>query len=143
MVERMNIADIETHLAGHDGILVLRPTQGDGTPEIAWGDLFFYYAPDGVVPPGQPFATVTTKPYPDEPGWKGTFRVNIHAGREAVQAASGDVGTPDTIAEHPAYARQGWISVVDPGPNTSRIVLEQLSAAYAAEHRRRNSRSTP
>ena len=38
------------------GVLTLSPHEGDGTPEIAWGDLFFYYAPNGVLPPGQPFA---------------------------------------------------------------------------------------
>ena len=34
---------------GFDGVLVLAPQPGDGTPEIAWGDAFFYYAPDGLT----------------------------------------------------------------------------------------------
>lgn len=48
-------------------VMTLRPKPGDGSPEVAWGDLFFYYAPDGALPPGQPFATIVTKDYPDEP----------------------------------------------------------------------------
>ncbi|GGT01515.1 hypothetical protein GCM10010156_69300 [Planobispora rosea] len=73
---------------GLDGVLTLRPGPGDGSPEIAWGDTFFYYSPDGVVPTTtQPFATVVTKDYPgdetsrlDRPG---AFRVNVNAGKEA------------------------------------------------------------
>jgi hypothetical protein len=56
----------------------------------SWGDLFFYYAPDGVVPTaGQPFATIVTKHYPDDAGSRlarpGAFRLNVAAGREAVR----------------------------------------------------------
>lgn len=46
--------------------------------------MFLYYAPDGVVPNGQPFATVVTKDYPGEPSsdlGPGVFRVNIDARR--------------------------------------------------------------
>jgi len=57
-------------LSRYDDVLVLRPTAGDDFPEIAWGDVFFYFSPDGQVPPGQPFATVVTKDYPHEPAWR-------------------------------------------------------------------------
>ena len=56
----MKLKEVVDVLASNDGILVLRPGPGDGTPEIAWGDVFFYYSPDGEIPPGQPFATVIT-----------------------------------------------------------------------------------
>lgn len=92
------------------GVLTLRPAPGDGTPQVSWGDLFFYYAPDAVVPPGQPFATVVTKDYPDEPSsglGSGIFRVNIDAGRR-VQAQAVDVTSRDQVLPHPMYGRLGW-----------------------------------
>jgi hypothetical protein len=83
----MTIDEITELLDGLDGVLTLTPGPGDGSPEISWGDLFFYYAPDGVVPKTQPFATIVTKDYPgdeqsrlDRPD---TFRLNIAAGNEA------------------------------------------------------------
>ena len=57
----MTIDDIITQVTGLGGVLTLRPEAGDGSPEISWGDVFFYYAPDGVVPRTQPFATIVTK----------------------------------------------------------------------------------
>jgi len=58
----MTIDDIIDFVEGLDDVLTLRPVPGDGSPEISWGDTFFYYSPDGVVPTTtQPFATIVTK----------------------------------------------------------------------------------
>ncbi|MGY1811276.1 DUF6194 family protein [Blastococcus sp. SYSU D00820] len=139
----MRIDEVRAAVEALDGVLTLAPGPGDGSPELAWGDLFFYVAPDGVVPPGQPFATVVTKPYPGEPAWgldrPGAFRVNVAAGRdefrrwtgrdpgEAVEPAP---GTPDTVLAHPTYAGLGWLAVVSPGPRTADGVRELLRAAH-------------
>ncbi len=74
--------EIIGYVSGLDGVLALRPQPGDGTPEIAWGDTFFYYSPDGTVPAKvQPFATIVTKDYPDDVTSRldrpGFFRLNI------------------------------------------------------------------
>ena len=61
MLDCMSIEEIAEFVEGLGGVLTLRPARGDGSPEISWGDLFFYYAPDRVVPQTQPFATVVTK----------------------------------------------------------------------------------
>jgi hypothetical protein len=37
----MRIEEIVDLVTSLGGVLVLRPEPGDGTPEIAWGDLFF------------------------------------------------------------------------------------------------------
>ena len=84
----MTIDEIISFVGGLDGVLILRPGPGDGSPEIAWGDTFFYYSPSGVVPQRtQPFATIVTKDYPgdDESELDGpeAFRVNVAAGKEA------------------------------------------------------------
>lgn len=121
---------------------MLRPEPGDGTPEIAWGDVFFYFSPDGSVPPGQPFATVITKNYPYEPAWQGEgsgFRVNIHVGSQGFadllgyrpgERAATDPAAVDVAMPHPAYGELGWICVVNPGERSVALVTEQLTAAY-------------
>ncbi|BDM74395.1 hypothetical protein HEK616_78820 (plasmid) [Streptomyces nigrescens] len=84
----MTMDEIISFVDGLDGVLTLRPAPGDGSPEIGWGDTFFYYAPDGVTPTAtQPFATVVIKNYPGDEASRlerpDTFRVNISAGKEA------------------------------------------------------------
>ena len=77
--------EVIEHVESLGGVLTLRPQPGDGFPEIAWGDAFLYYAPDGVVPRTQPFATVVTKDHPGDEASRldrpGVFRVNVAAGR--------------------------------------------------------------
>lgn len=46
----MSMEQILETVRGFDGILELAPVEGSGFPEVAWGDHFFYYAPDGQVP---------------------------------------------------------------------------------------------
>ncbi|MFD7033536.1 DUF6194 family protein [Streptomyces sp. NPDC059917] len=142
----MTIDEIIGYVDGLDGVLTLRPAPGDGTPDISWGDTFFYYAPDGVLPTTtQPFATVVTKNYPgdeasclDRPG---TFRVNIAAGKAAYVRWTGraprdpapagvDPSAPDTLFAHPVYGSVGWLAVVNPGERTEAPTRELLRAAH-------------
>ncbi|MFZ1410797.1 MAG: DUF6194 family protein [Micropruina sp.] len=134
----MTIDDITSFVTSLGGVLVVAPRPGDGSPEVAWGDLFFYYAPDGVVPPGQPFATLVTKDYPGEPSsglGNGVFRVNIDGGRRDL----GDVGDPrvrDRVLPHPVYAQLGWVCVVQPGDSVTDELNGLLRDAHAAARRR-------
>ncbi len=150
--------------AGLDGVLTLRPAPGDGTPEISWGDAFFYYAPDGTLPKtGQPFATVVTKNYPgdttsrlDRPG---AYRVNIAAGREELAHrttghppapgadrtdGADDTGhTDDTVIAHPVYAAAGWLAVVNPAGRTTGEVRQLLRTAHRLARARYERRARP
>ncbi|WP_067821943.1 DUF6194 family protein [Actinomadura kijaniata] len=142
----MTMDEIIGFVADLDGVLTLRPGPGDGSPELAWGDAFFYYSPDGVVPTTtQPFATIVTKDYPDDTASRldrpGAFRVNIAAGREEFvrwtgheprdpAAAAADPGAADTVIAHPVYGGLGWLAVVNPGPRTGETVRELLRTAY-------------
>ena len=151
----MRIDEIIDFLESLGGVLVLRPTAGDGSPEIAWGDAFVYYAPDGVVPSVQPFATIVTKDYPDDTTSRldrsGAFRLNIAAGSSEFRRWTGrgprdpeteqvDRGEPDVLFAHPVYGELGWLAVVEPGPRTDAAVRELLRAAHAlarGRHKRR------
>ncbi|WP_049563802.1 DUF6194 family protein [Nonomuraea sp. SBT364] len=140
----MKKEEIIEFVADLDGVLTLRPGPGDGTPELAWGDTFFYYSPDGVVPTTtQPFATVVTKNYPDDEASRldrpDAFRVNVAAGKDAFvrwtghaprEPATTDPSTVDTVIAHPVYGAQGWLAVVNPGPRTEETLRELLSKAY-------------
>jgi hypothetical protein len=129
-----------------DGVLSLKPGPGDDWPELSWGDAFFYYSPDGVVPTTtQPFATIVTKNYPEDETSRldrpDTFRVNISAGKEAFVRWTGheprepagaevDPGAADTLIPHPVYGPLGWLAVVNPGPRTEAAIRELLRTAY-------------
>ena len=137
--------DIVERVSVWEGVLTLRPGPGDGSPEISWGDVFFYVAPDGKVPSGQPFATIVTKDYPGEPSsgldHPGSFRVNIATSRrghlplptaEATTEAAVDPTARDVLMPHPVYADLGWVAVVEPGDRTREQVWVLLLAAHEA-----------
>lgn len=145
-------------------VRVVRAGPGIGAPEAAWGDVFFYYDPEGDAyeSGGMPFATVVVKDYPgfdtasrlDRPG---VFRVNAAVGRRLFEEVVGyppaahpehagevDPAEPDRVIAHPVYAAQGWVSVVSPGGATAERVREMLAAAHgrdAARWERRSGRA--
>ncbi|WP_040790928.1 DUF6194 family protein [Nocardia paucivorans] len=152
----MSIDEIIDHLTGLEGVLILRPGPGDGSPEITWGDIFCYYSPEGTVPERtQPFATIVTKNYPgdersrlDRPG---AFRLNVHPGRETFIRWTGrsprevpddiDVSVTDTVVPHPVYGSAGWLAIVEPGPRTAETARELLREAYDLARARRERRT--
>jgi hypothetical protein len=141
----MTIDEITEFLDGLEGVLTVKPLPGDGSPEISWGDTFFFYAPEGVVPRTQPFATIVTKDYPDDRGSRlnrpNTFRLNISAGNGAFIEWTGheprdptlsdvDPSVTDTVIGHPVYGNLGWLAVVNPGPRTGTTIQELLRTAH-------------
>lgn len=143
----MSIDEIIAYVEGLGGVLTLKPQPGDGSPEISWGDSFFYYAPDGVVPKSQPFATIVTKDYPDDQDSRldrpGAFRVNFAAGTDEFVKWTGqearqlkpasytiDPSNADVVIPHPVYGSLGWLAVVNPGPETEPVVRDLLQKAH-------------
>ncbi|MBN6039547.1 DUF6194 family protein [Amycolatopsis sp. 195334CR] len=142
----MKPEEIIEYVDGLDGVLTVQPAEGDGSPEVAWGDTFFFYAPDGVMPTNtQPFATIVTKDYPEDTLSRldrpDAFRVNIAAGKENFVKWTGhaprdnpagevDHSAADTLMAHPVYGTVGWLAVVNPGPRTEADTRELLHTAY-------------
>ncbi|OBC08996.1 hypothetical protein A5784_06365 [Mycobacterium sp. 852013-50091_SCH5140682] len=140
-----------------DGVLEIAPAEGSEFPDIAWGDHFFYYGPDGQVPAHQqPFATVVTKNYPDdtlsnldEPQ---RWRLNIHVGSTAFLELTGetaqssqrswDYAATDVVFPHPVYRRQGWVSIINSGARTNALAVRLLREAHEAARRRAEHRRT-
>jgi hypothetical protein len=146
----MSIEQLLDDVRRFPDVLVLSPGPGDGTPEIAWGDHFFYHSPDGTVPTDeQPYATIVTKNYPgdelsrlDDPG---RWRVNIHVlraefgeltGQDTRHITTTDYATADVVVPHPVYGPQGLISVVVPGERTLPLVRRLLHEAHDRAVRR-------
>lgn len=145
-MEMQQIVDV---VSNFEGVLVVVPTEGSGSPELAWGDAFFYYAPDGVMPERtQPYGTIVTKNYPgdEESGLSepGRFRVNIHVGRDRVPQIVHDDASPadaDVFVTHPLYGAAGWVSVVNPSASTSEQAISLLRDAHEAARSRAARRS--
>lgn len=154
----MSMEHIITTVRGFDGALVLVPEPGGDFPEPAWGDAFFYYAPDGQLPGnGQPYGTIVTKDYPDDAASDldppGRWRVNIHVAPATFQELTGeeprslrrprDHTAADSVMPHPVYGALGWISVVNPGERTTDTVVQLLRGAHDAARARFARRHEP
>jgi hypothetical protein len=143
-------------ISGLPGVTETRIESGSDMPPYTWGDRFFFAGADRM----RPFATIVLH---DVPGFDersrldgpGRHRLNIEAGRDgfrelfgygpeefAEHSAGIDFAEEDLLMPHPAYAVQGWVSVVNPGPGTAAEVerLVQLARARSAERELRRTR---
>jgi hypothetical protein len=152
-------ADIMQFAASLPGVDVLTASESNGAPEVAWGDSFFYYDPARDIPADRrfPFATIVTKDYPgfDEASnisRDSIFRLNISVGRGRFEELLGyppaqhaehetgfDYAAIDTVIPHPVYAKQAWVSILNPGEATATQVRGLLTEA----HRRASARHRP
>ena len=104
----------------------------------AMGATFFSLDPEKHWPN---FATIVTTDEHDEGAPSqlsrpGTFRLNLGVGKETFQRLAGSITEPDyaafdTILPHPVYAKQRWISILNPSDATLRdVVLPLLAEAH-------------
>jgi len=99
----------------------------------ALGAMFFSLDPEKHWPN---FATIVTTDEHDEGAPSdlsrpGVFRLNIGVGRETFQRVVGEMVEPDYAAfehvlPHPVYAKQLWISILNPSDATFRDVVMPL-----------------
>jgi hypothetical protein len=104
----------------------------------ALGAAFFSLDPDKHWPN---YATIVTTDEHDEGAPSnlsrpGVFRLNIGVGRETFQRLVGKLVEPDyaafeQILPHPVYAKQLWISILNPSDATFRdLVMPLLTEAH-------------
>ena len=124
------------------GVEIVSASPGSSAPEVAWGDTFFIYDPDGSLPDSKhfPFATIVTKDYGDFDNASnldrpGVFRLNIDAGRERFEELfpgkqDFDFTALDVLMPHPVYGVNHWVSVLNPSNATFEQLKPLLAAAY-------------
>ena len=104
----------------------------------AMGAWFFSLDPERHFPN---FATIVTTDEHDAGApsalWRpGVFRLNIGVSRETFERLTGAAGEPDHAAldrfvPHPVYAKQRWISILNPSTATfDDLVLPLLAEAH-------------
>ena len=146
----MTETEIIEYVSGLSGVVALTASEESGAPAAAWGDTFFFYDPEDNLPENQrlPFTTLVIHDYA---GWDtesnldrdGIFRVNIAIGRSgferllgyppAAQSAHRDefeYAATDVLLPHPLYASQGWVSILNPGDQTSAQLRDLLDEAH-------------
>ena len=141
-------------------VVAVTAADGDGSPEVAWGDTFVHYEPDGRGDRMFPFATIVIKDYrgfdtASELDRAGVYRVNLAVGRAAFEEILGyppaafaehagdvDFAELDQLMPHPVYGKQAWISVVVPGDRTAGRMHYLVTTAYQREQRRRRAGRT-
>lgn len=106
----MSATEIVAFVSGWQHVLAFTAAPDDGTPEIAWGDTFFYYSPDGKMPEAtQPFATIVTKNYPGDESSQldreGAYRVNIHPSKRSFAAFAQTKAEAQAEADAQAQAK--------------------------------------
>jgi Family of unknown function (DUF6194) len=131
------------------GVAAVTASEANGAPEVAWGDTFFFYDPEGPGPHERrmPFATIVRNDYDgfdtrSDLGRPGVFRVNIAVGGERFEELVGyapaaherhrdefDYAALDRLLPHPVYAPQAWVAIVKPGERTGALARTLLAEA--------------
>jgi hypothetical protein len=104
----------------------------------AMGATFFSLDPEKHWPN---YATIVTTDEHDEGAPSnlarpGVFRLNLGVGRATFERLVGSMADPDyavleRLVPHPVYAKQLWISILNPGDGTFRdVVLPLLAEAH-------------
>jgi len=141
----MNEAEITQYIRDNfSGVDVQVACREDGSPEIAWGDTFFYYSPGGGLPSERkfPFATIVTKDYGEfdcasKLNRPGVFRLNVGVGKQtfadlfgAAKSQDYDFAALDILMPHPVYGKMCWVCVLNPSAKTFESVGPLLAEAY-------------
>ncbi len=151
--------DIIAFATSLPGVVAVTAREGDGSPEVAWGDSFIFYDPDGEESNRRmPFATIVVKDYDgfdtvSDLSRPGVFRLNISVGREAFEQQTGyspaehaaqpgryDYTAIDQLIPHPVYAPQAWVSILNPGEATGELARSLLTDAHATAAQRHDRR---
>src|SRR5581483_7944837 len=115
-------------------------SQEAGSPEISWGDTFFFHAKDESGSNYRfPFATLVTKDYGDfdkasHLDRPDVFRLNIGLSRETFRSLFGaetneagyDFTALDKLMPHPVYAPQFFACILNPSDATFQTTIRPL-----------------
>jgi hypothetical protein len=140
---------ISEYIAALPGVDVQVASADNGAPEIAWGDSFFFYDPDGHLEGANkfPFATIVTKDYGEFDNLsrldrEGVFRLNLGISSETYDSLFPSATEPkdfsqlDVLMPHPVYAKNHWVSVLNPSGQTFESIKPLIAEAHSRARRR-------
>lgn len=149
MISEMTRDELIEFIAGLPGVVCQTASDENGAPEAAWGDSFFFYDPeDDPANRRLGFATIVIHDYDgfdtaSNLNREGVFRLNLAVGRErfedlvgyppaqqAAHQADFDYSVLDRLLPHPAYAVQGWVSILNPGEVTTGLARSLIVEAH-------------
>lgn len=150
----MNQDEIRDYFSSNEAVYTQISAPGDGSPEIAWGDTFFYVRDGRGEPKKMPFATIVTKDYDgfdveSNLNRGGLFRLNLDLGREKFRELFGfnpkefgdnrhqfDFAALNKLFPHPLYGANGWASIINPEDKANGIILSlmQFSLERVGKH---------
>jgi hypothetical protein len=151
--------EIRAHLQRDASVFVQIANAEDGSPQIAWGDTFFYVRDQTGEPRKMPFATIVTKDYTgfdsdSDLNRGGLYRLNIEVGKQAFEALFGfepkaldshrerfDFTAIDQLFPHPLYGASGWVSIINPEGESTAKVAALLDASLERALRRASARA--
>ncbi len=109
-----------------------------GSPEISWGDTFFFYGKK-ETPGAFPFATIVTKDYGEFDNASnlnrpGIFRLNIGLSRDKFRSlfnagfspSDYDFTALDKLMPHPVYSPQFFVCILNPSDATFETTVRPL-----------------
>jgi Family of unknown function (DUF6194) len=125
------------------GVDVQVAREGDGSPDIARGDSFFFFDPDRKLEGARkfPFATIVIKDYGDFDNASnldrpGVFRLNLGISKQTFESLFADDAVPldftqlDVLLPHPIYGKNHWVCVLNP----SEATFDSLKPLIAEAH---------
>ena len=144
----MNQDEIRDYLGAMDRVNVVVSATGDGSPEIAWGDTFFYARDEHGESKKMPFATIVIKDYEgfdceSNLNRGDLYRLNIEIGKEKFEELFGfkpkeleahrnnyDFTALDQLFPHPHYGTHGWVSIITPSEDSKEVVNALLDFSW-------------
>lgn len=136
--------EIRTHLGVNASVFVQVAKSGDGSPEIAWGDTFFYVYNKNGEPSKMPFTTIVTKYYDGFDSESnlnrgGLYRLNIKVGKRKFEElfkfepkefekkrGQFNFASINKLFPHPLYGSQGWTSIINPDKESAKLIYTLL-----------------
>jgi len=146
--------EIRQRLGSNASVLVQIASSGDGSPEIAWGDTFFFVRDKSGEPKKMPFSTIVTKDYDgfdsdSNLNRGGLYRLNLEIEKDEFAKLFGfrpdqfadnrskfDFSSQDELFPHPLYGQNSWVSIINPGVNSSAQINALLDLSLGRALRR-------
>lgn len=146
--------EIRERFASNSSVFIQIANSGDGSPEIAWGDTFFYVRDNSGEPKKMPFTTIVTKDYTGFDSESnlnrgGLYRLNIEIGKEKFEDLFGfktnefednrsrfNFSSLNQLFPHPLYGSNGWVSIVNPDADSAAKVNNLLDFSLERALRR-------